>query len=317
MKHMRTLFLLPVIASMCSVQAQQINGYRYWFDDAPASAVTTTVASATELSLTANWPTGAIEPGYHRVSIQLRDSNGDWSVPQTQYFIRGNHAITGYRYWVNDETGNITTGSISPGMDVTLNSLIAPGTLPNDFNTVTIQFNDADGEWSVPYSAVFVKNTGEVNGFEYWIDDAIGSSTSGSIGPSVIVDLIDDLPTGTSSGTHFFTIRFRGTNGGWSVPLTTQFESFVGIDELPGISNILLFPNPVTDQVTLRLDASVSSAYEVSLWDAAGRMIVAPAPWSLQGLAHRSWDTSILSAGSYTIRISSSDHAVSIPFIKQ
>lgn len=317
MKHMRTLFLLPVIASMCSVQAQQINGYRYCFDDAPASAVTTSVTSATELSITANWATGTMGPGYHRVSIQLRDSNGDWSVPQTQSFIRGNHAITGYRYWVNDETGSITTGSIVPGMDVTLNNLIAPGTLPNDFNTITIQFNDADGEWSVPYSTAFVKNTGEVNGYEYWIDDAIANSTSGTIGPNNLVDLIADLPTGVPAGTHFFTIRFRGTNGGWSVPLTTQFDSFVGIDELPGVSNILLFPNPVTDQVTLRLDASVASAYEVSIWDATGRMITAPANWSVQGLVHRSWETSMLAAGSYTIRISNADHAVNLPFIKQ
>ena len=314
---MRTLILLPVLACMCSVQAQQIDGYRYWFDDVPASAVTTSVTSTSQLALTANWPTGSMEPGYHRVSIQLRDSNGAWSVPQTQYFIRGNHAITGYRYWVNDDTGSITTGSIAPGMDVTLNNLISPGALPNDFNTVTIQFNDADGEWSVPYSAAFVKNTGEVNSYEYWIDDAIGSSTSGSIGPNGIVHLIDDLPTTTTSGTHFFTIRFSSVNGSWSVPLTTQFDFFTSIPELPGVSNILLFPNPVTDQVTLRLDASVSAAYEVSIWDATGRMISAPAPWSVQGLTQRGWDTSSLSSGSYTVRISSTDHAVNLPFIKQ
>ena len=316
MKHMRTLFLLPVLASMCSVQAQQINGYRYWFDDAPTSAVTSTVASTTELSFTANWPTGAMEPGYHRVSIQLRDSNGDWSVPHTQSFIRGNHAITGYRYWVNDETGSITTGSIVPGMDVTLNNLIAPGTLPDDFNTVTIQFNDADGEWSVPYSAAFVKNTGEVSGYEYWIDDAIVNSTSGTIGPNGIVELIAYLPTGVPAGTHFFTIRFSVTNGGWSVPLTTQFTSFVGIEELPGISELLLFPNPVTEQLGLRLNTDAARTLNLQVLDISGAMVRDLSSWSVSGTTYRNWDISELASGSYLLRISDNSGTWSTRFVK-
>lgn len=301
---------------MCSVQAQQINGYRYWFDDAPTSAVTTSVASTTELTLTANWATGTMEPGYHRVSIQLRDSNGDWSVPQTQYFIRGNHAITGYRYWVNDDTDNITTGSIAPGMDVTLNNLISAGTLPNDFNTVTIQFNDADGEWSVPYSGAFVKNAGEVNGYEYWIDDAIVNSTTGTIGPDNVVDLIADLPTGISAGMHFFTIRFSGTNGGWSVPLTTQFESFVGIEELPGVSNILLFPNPVTDELGLRLRTDATQKLKLEVRDIAGALVRDLSSWSVNGTTFGRWDISGLASGSYLLHISAENGSTNLPFIK-
>ena len=54
--------------------------------------------------------------------------------------------------------------------------------------------------------------------------------------PNTVVDLIADLPTATTSGTHFFTIRFSSVNGIWSAPLTTQFDYFTSIDELPGIS---------------------------------------------------------------------------------
>lgn len=301
---------------MCSVQAQQINGYRYWFDDNVASAVTTVVGATPELTLAASWPTGAMEAGYHRVSIQVRDSNGDWSVPRTQYFTRGNHTITGYRFWLNDNTASITTGSIGPNMAVTLNSLIDPGTLPRDYNTVTIQFNDADGEWSVPTSSVFVKNAGEVNGYAYWIDDAIANSTTASIGPSGVVDLIADLPTGVPAGTHFFTIRFSGTNGTWSVPLTTQFNSFVGIAELPGISELLLFPNPVTDALGVRLNTNEAQQLDLQLLDAQGRVVRSLSSWTVDGSAYRNWDISDLASGMYQLRISDGNGARSLPFVK-
>lgn len=301
---------------MYSAQAQQINGYRYWFDDNATSTVTTSVSATDELTLAANWPTGTMAPGYHRVSIQVRDSNGDWSVPRTSYFTRGNHAITGYRYWVNDNAGASTTGNIGPNMEVNLNNLIDPGTLSKDYNTVTIQFKDADDEWSAPVTSMFVKNTGEVNAYAYWIDDAITTSTTNAIGPNGVVDLIADLPTGVPAGTHFFTIHFRGTNGTWTVPLTTQFSSTVGIEELPGINELVLFPNPVTDALSVRVITTEAQQLDLLLMDTQGRAVRSFPAWTVSGSAYRNWDISDLAAGSYVLRISDGKGARSLPFVK-
>lgn len=314
---MRNLFLLPAFAAVCAVQAQQIDGYRYWFDDDASNAVSTTVTAAPELTIAANWPTGTMEPGYHRVSIQVRDSNGDWSVPRTSLFTRGAHVITGYRYWLNDDASAVNTGSVGPNMEVTLNNLIDPGTLSNDYNTVTIQFNDADGEWSLPLSSLFVKNTGEVDAYEYWIDDAIANSTTNAIGPNGVVDLIADLPTGVPAGTHFFTIRFRGTNGTWSVPLTTQFTSTVGIEELPGVTELLLFPNPVTEQLGLRLNTDVARTLNLQVLDLSGALVLDLNTWNVSGSANRNWDMSDLASGSYVLRITDDARTWSTRFVKQ
>ncbi len=302
---------------MCSVQAQQINAYRYWFDDNVTNVVTTTVSATPVLTLNANWPTGALEPGHHHVSVQVRDSNGDWSVPRTQYFIRGNQAISGYRYWVNDNTGSITSGSIGPNLDVTLNTLIDPGTLAKDFNTVTIQFDDAHGEWSVPLTSMFVKNAGEVNGYAFWIDDDIANSTVVSITPNTVVDLIADLPTSVSSGTHFFTIRFSGTNGTSSVPFTTPFEFFTSIDELPGISDLLLFPNPVSNELGLRLSTEDARTLNLQVLDISGAVVRDLSTWSVSGTTYRNWDISALASGSYLLRITDERSSWSTRFVKQ
>ncbi|MBK7945578.1 MAG: T9SS type A sorting domain-containing protein [Flavobacteriales bacterium] len=298
------------------MQAQQISGYRYWFDDNVAGAVTTSVAATDELTLAANWPTGSMAPGYHRVSYQVRDSNGDWSVPQTKHFTRGNHALTGYRFWVNDDVATLTTASIGPNALVNLNSLIDPGTLTKDYNTVTIQFRDADSEWSVPTTSVFVKNTGLVNGYEYWIDDDIANSTSGSIGPSGAVDLIADLPTGVPAGDHTFTIRFSGANGTWSVPLTTAFSSNVSVVELPGLTDLLLFPNPVTDQLGLRLSSDAARTLKLEVLDLSGAVVSDLNSWSVSGTAYRNWDISELASGSYLLRVTGEHGAWTSRFVK-
>lgn len=313
---MRGLWLLPAIAATCGAQAQQIDGYRYWFDDDAASAVTTTVGATDELTLSTTWPTGSMAPGYHRVSFQFRDTNGEWSVPGTRQFVRSARDIIGYRYWVNDDIGTLTTGSVGPAQTADLNALIDPGTLTRDYNTVTIQFRDADSEWSVPKTSVFVLNSGLVNGYQYWIDDDIANSQSGSIGPAGVVDLIADLPTGVPNGNHLFTIRFSAANGSWSVPLTAEFSVILSTPELPGITDLLLFPNPATDQLGLRLTTDQARTLQLEVLDLSGAVVADLSSWSVSTTAHRSWDISALASGSYLLRITGEHGAWTTRFVK-
>lgn len=313
---MRSLMLLPALAAMCSVQAQQINGYRYWFDDNVAGAVTTSVAATDELNLAANWPTGVLAPGYHRVSYQMRDTNGDWSVPQTRQFTRSGQELTGYRFWVNDAVGTLTTASIGPNALVDLNNLIDPGTLTRDYNIITFQFRDADGEWSVPASSAFLKNTGLVNGYEWWIDDAIADRITSPIGPGGVVDLIADLPTGLPAGSYTFTIRFSSANGTWSVPLSSAFDSFVGIAELPGVTDLLLFPNPVSEQLGLRLSSNAARTLNLQVLDLSGAVVKDLNSWPVSGTATRHWDIGELASGAYLLRITDADGSWTTRFVK-
>ncbi|MBK9274562.1 MAG: T9SS type A sorting domain-containing protein [Flavobacteriales bacterium] len=313
---MRSIVLLPALAVMCYVQAQQIDGYRYWYDDDVAAAVTTAVSNTPELVLVDGWPTSGLGPGHHRVSVQIRDTDGNWSVPQTHLFTRSGSPITGYRYWTNDDVSTSMTGSIVPNTVVHLNTLVDPGTLPNDFNTVTIQFRDADGEWTVPHTTWSVKGTGAVDGYQYWIDDDIANATTSSIGPAAVVDLIAGLPIMTTTGTHTFTIRFSGANGTWSVPLTTEFSFITDVEELPGITDLLLFPNPVTDQLGLRLTTNEARTLSLQVLDLSGSVVADLSTWSVSATAHRSWDISTLASGSYMLRITGEHGAWTTRFVK-
>ena len=133
-------------------------------------------------------------------------------------------SVTGYRYWVNDDPSTLVDATSTPGASIQLNELLDLPSLARNYNLMTIQFVDDNGAYSVPYTRVFVKNTGLVNGYEYWIDDAIDQRVTLSAGPASVLDLITALPTGISAGMHTVTIRFSSANGTWSVPLVASFD---------------------------------------------------------------------------------------------
>ena len=130
------------------------------------------------------------------------------------------------------------------------------------------------------------------------------------------MDLIADLPTGVPAGTHFFTIRFSGTNGTWSVPLTTSFDSFVSIAELPGISDLVLFPNPVTNELGVRLSTDDASTLNLQVLDVSGAVVRDLSTWSVSGTTYRNWDISDLASGSYLLQMSDGTGVRNLPFVK-
>lgn len=314
---MERSILLPALLAATLAQAQSINAYRYWYDDAVSTAVTTTVAATPQLVLNSALPTGSLAPGYHRFSVQARDTDGNWSVPYTTWFTRSSTTVSGYRYWMNDDPATLATGTLTAAGTVDLNSALATSGLTRHYNLVTIQMRESDGLYSAPITKAFVRGTGGVNGYEYWIDDAVADRVTNGIGPAGVVDLIADLPVPATAGDHVFTIRFSSTNGTWSVPLSSTFSYVVGIDELPGISDMLLFPNPATDQLGLRLNSTSGHDLRVEVLDMQGRVVLDHGRWTVQGSAWRNWDIQSLARGSYMLRLTSAEGTHSTRFVKQ
>jgi hypothetical protein len=316
MPIMKRSILFPALFAASFIQAQNINAYRYWYDDDIASAVTSTVAPTPQLVYNGSLPTGSLSPGDHRFSLQVRDSDGKWSVLHTTWFTQASKTVAGYRYWLNDDPSTVANGTLTAAGTVDLNNDLATSGLSRAFNLVTIQFQGPDGLYSVPYTKGFVRGTGEVNGYEYWIDDAIADRTGANIGPAGLVDLIADLPVPTTVGEHVFTIRFSSTNGTWSVPLSSTFSYVVGIEELPGISDLLLFPNPATNQLGLRLTSDASRVLQLDILDLGGRQLMTLDPWSVQGQGWRNWDISGLASGTYLLRLRDGQGSRNIRFVK-
>ena len=307
---------LLTVGSLNTIRAQTITGYRYWFDDDAAGATSVSVTGSPEYTLNATLEATALAPGHHRVTMQLQDSNGDFSVPITSLFTQRGAAIAGYRYWFDDDADNATEVDVTGTGDYTLSASLEATALANGYHRVSMQLRDGIGEYGVPVTTTFVQRGVTVSGYEYWIDDDIAARVSGSIGPDEVVDLAAALPTNTTPGQHLFTIRFSEEQDGWSVPLSSEFTFVVGLEELPGLSDLLLFPNPTNGQLALRLTSADGDQLYVSILDATGRVVRAEENWSPTGTAIRVWDLADLAAGSYGLRIASGDRQSTLRFQK-
>lgn len=245
---MRAPCITLLLLASATASAQQIDAYRYWYNDNAASATTITVAATDVLVLNTNLPTGPLGAGYHLISLQVRDTNGNWSVPRTGHFVRA---------------------------------------------------------------------SGQVNGYEWWTDDAIEDRTSGTIGLNSVVDLIADLEVPPDTGSHLFTIRFSSVNTSWSVPLSSTYSYFTGIDELPGITDLLLFPNPATEQLGLRLNSDAGRTLQLEVMDLAGQHVLDLGSWAVAGSTWRNWDISGLANGAYLLRVTGEKSTWNARFMKQ
>lgn len=224
--------------------------------------------------------------------------------------------IVGYRWWINDDPNTLTTATTAPSAELLLSSMLDLPPLTGDLHRITLQMQDDAGHYSVPFITWFTRSTGAVDGFEWWIDDDIADRMSGPIGPADVVDLITDLPTGLPAGSYTFTIRFSSVNGTWSVPLSSTFDSFVGIAELPGVTDLLLFPNPVTDQLGLRLSSDAARTLNLQVLDLSGAVVMDLNSWPVSGTAIRQWDIGELASGAYLLRITGADGSWTTRFVK-
>lgn len=300
-----------------AMHAQTITGYRYWFDEDVAAATTVSVLGGGEYMLNTAFNTSSLSPGYHRISLQFEDSNGDFSVPITSVFSRQGTTIAAYEYWFDDAPGNAVAVTVGGGGVYEASVALDASGLESGYHRVTLRTQDDAGVYSAPITSTFVQRGSSVNGYEYWIDDDIAARVAGTTVPANVVDLVADLPISTTNGTHLFTIRFSDEREGWSAPLTTEFSYAVGLEELPGVESVLLFPNPVTNELGLRMNVDATRTLLLQVLDISGAVVRDLSSWTVSGTTHRNWDISDLASGSYLLRISDDSGTWSTRFVKQ
>jgi len=147
-KHLMLLFMIFGITGISN--AQQITGYRYWFDGNIGTAIAVSVASATNLNLNASLPIGSLVKGYHTLSLQFIDNEGSYSAPITKRFVSSGYNIEAYDYWWDGSYEGHTMVNVTPNQTVDLSADIVPYDIDPGQHLFAIRFKDLQGNWSVP-----------------------------------------------------------------------------------------------------------------------------------------------------------------------
>lgn len=224
-------------------------------------------------------------------------------------------SITGYRYWFNDDVSTMVTTSVTSGAQYTLNSLNTDA-LTHGHQRVTLQLSDAAGEWSAPVTYTFHRGGGGIANWEHWFDDDHGTSVQTSVAPTTLLDVAALVGAGQlAQGSHTITVRVADQLGGHSVPVTYAFDTYTSIDELPGVTHLTLFPNPVQDRLMLIVGTWKPLELHTSVLDAQGRSASGPVRSLVAGTSTLVVPIDGLASGPYHLLVQGPDGRTDIPFI--
>lgn len=153
---MRRYLLLLFLCLSHAVWSQSCYEYRYWFDTDDASPQTGTSTSG-------SWHIDAgldeLSCSLHAIHIQVKDEEGEWSVPVTRYFVKSaTRNIRGY-YWMDNDTEMKTLESLSGELSIDVSDL------SDGFHVFRCQVEDGDAA-SVPVMNMFLKIP-QTEGVEY------------------------------------------------------------------------------------------------------------------------------------------------------
>ncbi|MBK7553130.1 MAG: hypothetical protein IPI55_00640 [Flavobacteriales bacterium] len=110
----------------------------------------------------------ALPAGYHRITLQFRDSTNAWSVPSTSLFYRNSGNLTAYQYWFDDNVSTLVEMTVGATDVIDITTQINAGALIDGSHTITLRTKDARNGFSVPvtYSFDVITGIAELRGVE-------------------------------------------------------------------------------------------------------------------------------------------------------
>ena len=192
----------------------QTHKYRYWFDDAHESAVT---AKTKSLSWTIYPTVSHLSYGLHTISVQT-ESNGAWSAPVVNFFLKEDATVGSARWWVDDGERHTLAADACTGEVMLDMRGVAEG-----FHLLHYELLDGEGMVCSSSTRPFLKTiTPKGTHHRYWFDDnsdqAIEVKTNST---SATISLSADV-SALSYGLHSITVQSRNS-GAWTAPVTAWF----------------------------------------------------------------------------------------------
>lgn len=328
-------------------QYGNIIAYEYWFDDNYAEKIQQSVNTNT-LTLNTLINTENLEDGLHFFHIRFKDSNGLWSVTESQDFSKGgvveiiNNTVDNFRYALNDSEiftnipiENNGGNRLEPNQPTTLDiTLELPNDLPLGENTLMFQVEDMNHIWSAPVIRTFMVQE------PLSVEDAVLSAIVQKEGIQLDWSIFTTTPIRqlmlerSLDGQHFHPIasftaeqqRFDfldkqvethqvyyyrlklETMDGQAIYSNTQSAS---IDDK---NTFNIYPNPVDDVLYLSMDNSADGFLSIEIYSLSGHLLLNQNYWSLNNKAKI--DISQLVPGSYILIARSAAKTIHQQFIK-
>ena len=318
-----------------------ITGYRYWLDSITAPITTVQLPNPVNpYELIDNLSMTNVPKGSHVLNIQFKDTTGLWSSVLSEPFIKNPLPIA---------TFSASSTSICLGDSISFSNQsfeadsfiwnfgdgIASGdfepvhyyTQPGNYTVTLTAIDTASGIDSTlilnSYISVFgdaaaqftyISSIGEVsfnntssNGTNYHWDFGDGSAFS---------NLENPVHTYTNNGSYTVMLITSNICGADTIYQNILIEG-LGIENIPLVGNVSIFPNPLQDECLIKLTVYQTSHLIIKVYDLIGNEVASLLNETLAPKNHEIyWKGDQLSAGIYLLRIENGTDQQSYKLIK-
>ncbi len=213
----------------------QIIYYEYWLDGDYSSKVSENISPTETFTINTSCSVQNLADGFHSFNIRYKDSEENWSSTQSYFFYKlaapEDVKITYYEYWLDEQYENKVADEVNPVDTFLINSSVSILNLNNGFHSFNIHYKDSNGKWSSTQSYFFYKLAApedvKIAYYEYWLDEDYENKVAEEISP------VDTFLINTSvsiqnlnNGFHKLNIRYKDSEGNWSVPQSYFFYKF-------------------------------------------------------------------------------------------
>lgn len=319
----KAITLIVALSWLIAYGQTPIESAEYFIDDDPGTGNGTSIDISDGIIAEGYFAISIddLSPGMHTIHVRTKSSEGDWGLYcEKKFFVRAavEPEIIESEYVIGDDpgVGNGTSFSIQSGLEIDENQQLTENNLDHGIHMVKVRHKNASGIWGLYSSQPLFATTLdpphsliEAEAF-FDLDPGIGMGVPVSI--SNVEDLDEvvgvNIPDTLSEGDHIVYLRVRHDGENWSLYSSHDFvvDNTVEIEEHP--LQFEIFPNPVGETIMINLNHAPTLTY--SILNGTGQLVKAGR------LDQTTIDVSMLSRGSYLLRLMGEDQAFSRKFIK-
>lgn len=232
----KILMLLSCFVLVTTSYTQNIIAAEYFIDADPGTGngLAVSIVADTTVRFTKDISTSGVQPGFHFLSVRVKNSDGRWDIPEKRGFYVSGAAvnaanISAAEYFIDADPGTGKATSLSVGTNasvVNFTANISTSSLGEGFHVLCIRVKNTQRTWSIFekrgfYISATATDAGTINAAEYFVDTDLGTGLGLPLSVGAASDsarFIANIPvTSLSQGFHFLCIRAKNTQKTWSV----------------------------------------------------------------------------------------------------
>ena len=236
-----TRFFVKQTNALGQGKLKKITALEYWMNGNSSNRTQRILNGQTTFAWEELIDVANISDGVNTFNARFKDEYGVWSPVETRFFVKqstalteGNKNITNLEYWMDGNTANRVSKTITPNNPYHWEELIPTDELQNGLHTFNVRWKDEKGIWTMVHTLFFVKDEhqftslgeNKIVGYRLWFSEEPDYFENIPVTAiENVVAINDSVPlTYLPKGRHQIAYQLKDARGVWSPVIADSID---------------------------------------------------------------------------------------------